>query len=275
MNYLHYGEPQYWELRYQDEISNSRGAFENFDWYITFKEAYPTFEGVINEKEKNDVLILGVGKSDVIEVLYKKGFRQIVAVDISPTIIANMRSQYKDYVGVEFFVMDARELSLLQDRSFSIVIDKGCFDAQFCGPNLYTDAALWCTEVYRVLKDEGVCCLFSHAPLPARIPYLRSKPWAIDNFPIAEGDSLNMYVLTKTNNEERLLRKFPGAEIISPEEVVSKNIVSSVVQKQNKVSLTRQKGSTGSVTVSSSIDVLAKMIEDNERQMAEMKTSDL
>ena len=39
-----------------------------------------------------------------------------------------------------------------------------------------------------------------------------------------------MYVLTKTNNEERLLRKFPGAEIISPEEVVSKNIVSSVDQ---------------------------------------------
>jgi hypothetical protein len=102
-----------------------------------------------------------------------------------------------------------------------------------------------------------------------------------------------MYVLTKTNNEERLLRKFPGAEIVSPEEVVSKNIVSSVdqvfimliwlvreltillSQKQNKVSLARQKGSTGSVTVSSSIDVLAKMIEDNERQMTEMKSVSL
>lgn len=86
---------------------------------------YQVFENVISDRDKNNVLVVGVGKSDVIEVLYKKGFREIVAIDISPTIINQMRSQYKDYVGIEWYCMDIRELNVLKDRTFSIIIDKG------------------------------------------------------------------------------------------------------------------------------------------------------
>ena len=150
MNYMHYGEPQYWELRYQDEMQNSMGAFETFDWLIPFKTgllmiyvfylhtlylslphclflAYPIFENFVSHKDKNNVLVIGVGKSDVIEVLYKNGFREIVAIDISPTVINQMRSQYKDYSGVEWYCMDIRELNFLRDRTFSIIIDKGFY----------------------------------------------------------------------------------------------------------------------------------------------------
>ena len=264
MTYMHYGEPQYWDVRYQDEQATSSSGFENFDWFITFKDAYSTFESVINDREKSNILVVGVGKSDVIDVLYKKGFREIVSIDISPTIINQMKAQYKDYVGVEFFVMDVRELNLIQDQSFSIIIDKGCYDAGFCSVDMYENSERWCSEIYRVMKDEGVCCLFSHASLPSRIPYLRYKSWAIDVFPITLGDTLNMYALTRTTNVERVGRKFPGAEIVNPEEVVSKSVVSSIDQTQNKVSRTKTAANSGSVTVTSSIEILAKMVADNE-----------
>lgn len=37
MNFIHYGEPQYWELRYQDEMASALQGFQTFDWYITFE----------------------------------------------------------------------------------------------------------------------------------------------------------------------------------------------------------------------------------------------
>lgn len=66
-----------------------------------FFAVYRIFENIVSDRAKNNVLVVGVGKSDVVEVLYKKGFRQIVAVDVSLTLINQLRSQYKDYVGVE------------------------------------------------------------------------------------------------------------------------------------------------------------------------------
>lgn len=86
---------------------------------------YRIFENVISDREKNNVLVIGVGKSDIVQVLHKKGFREIVAIDVSPTVINQMRSQYKDLDGVEWFCMDVRELNTLKDRTFSIVVDKG------------------------------------------------------------------------------------------------------------------------------------------------------
>lgn len=80
---------------------------------------------MISDRDKNNVLVIGVGKSDVVSVLHKKGFREIVAIDVSPTIINQMRSQYKDLDGVEWYCMDIRELNVLKDKTFSIIIDKG------------------------------------------------------------------------------------------------------------------------------------------------------
>ena len=74
---------------------------------------------------KHRILILGVGKSNIIEVLYAEGYRDIVAIDISPTVIAQMSNKYADYGGVNFYVMDARELSFFADNSFTMVMDKG------------------------------------------------------------------------------------------------------------------------------------------------------
>ena len=56
----------------------------------------------INEfKTPQKVLILGVGRSNVVDILYEKGFRQITCIDISPTIIAQMQNKYRQHSGVD------------------------------------------------------------------------------------------------------------------------------------------------------------------------------
>ena len=133
---------------------------------------YQVFENVISDRDKNNVLVIGVGKSDVIEVLHKKGFREIVAIDVSPTVINLMRSRYKHLDGVEWYCMDIRELNVLKDKSFSIVIDKGkrieplnsvnvlplhyrgicttgCFDAGFCHPDFDDASKKYCSVSFK------------------------------------------------------------------------------------------------------------------------------
>jgi hypothetical protein len=34
---MHYGEPAYWEARYQEELRKSMIKMESFDWYMLFE----------------------------------------------------------------------------------------------------------------------------------------------------------------------------------------------------------------------------------------------
>ena len=71
-----------------------------------------------------DVFVLGI------EVLYSKGFRDITAIDISSTCIAQMSNKHTEYPGVDFLVLDARDMSVFPDNSFTLVFDKGLL--KFC-----------------------------------------------------------------------------------------------------------------------------------------------
>lgn len=96
-------------------------------------------ESIVDVKKTHKVLIVGVGRSNVIDVLYENGFREIVGIDVSPILIAQLQSKYSKYSGIEcitiftkchwiivlVYVMDARELHMFQEKTFSIVIDKG------------------------------------------------------------------------------------------------------------------------------------------------------
>ena len=45
-----------------------------------------------------------------------------------------------------------------------------------------------------------------------------------------EGDTLTLYILTRTDNEERIERKFPGADLVNANEVDIGAVVSTVDQ---------------------------------------------
>ncbi len=208
------------------------------------------------------MLLIGIGRSEAIEVLYSKGFRDIVAIDISPTIIHKMQVKYSSYSGVEFLVMDARELSYFNDETFSLVIDKGCLDALFCGTDYLTSSEQFCKEIHRVMRKNAFFLCISYATPIARVPYLRRQRWAVDTCPLPGGEGVTMFVLNKTEDEKLLTRKVAGGEAAVMAR--SSNIVSKMDQTMNKSSTVRNKSNTGSVTVTSSIDMIAEMVDESE-----------
>ena len=101
------------------------GGIRCFDWYAPFDKIYPVIESVIDTTIVHKILVIGVGRSNIIEYLAEKGHTDIVAIDISPFIISKMAQKYSYLNGVEFIVLDARDLSYFPDNTFSLVLDKG------------------------------------------------------------------------------------------------------------------------------------------------------
>lgn len=64
-------------------------------------EVYVLLESIIDTKKPQKILVLGVGRSNVIDVLYKRGFRDITCIDISPILISQMQNKYRGFAGVE------------------------------------------------------------------------------------------------------------------------------------------------------------------------------
>ena len=62
---------------------------------------YNMLETIRDFKKPQKVLILGVGRSNVVDVLYDHGFREITCIDVSPTIIAQMQNKYRLHSGVD------------------------------------------------------------------------------------------------------------------------------------------------------------------------------
>ena len=58
-------------------------------------------ESIVDVKKTHKVLIVGVGRSNVVDVLFEHGFREIVGIDISPILVAQLQSKYAKHSGIE------------------------------------------------------------------------------------------------------------------------------------------------------------------------------
>ena len=87
MNSLGLGSPYYWEAKYNAELDDIIGEVECFDWYLAFDQAWTMIESFVDLSINHRILIVGCGISNTVEVLYERGFRDITAIDISPTAI--------------------------------------------------------------------------------------------------------------------------------------------------------------------------------------------
>jgi SAM-dependent methyltransferase len=261
-NTLTIGDPTYWEERYKFEISKML-RFKLFDWYAPFDVLYPMVENILDRSMIHKVLVVGVGRSNIIDTLYQRGFRDITAIDISPTIVNEMQKFHAKLTGVEFIVMDMREMTRLANGLFTLIIDKGGLDALFCGEDFKTSSQRAIQEIHRVLVNNGLFVSFSHAPFLARVPYMRVADFSIEATPVVGGgESLSMFSLLKTTTRELLDRRVVGGEASQPAKRSA--FVSTLDAKMNKASTTRSAGNTGLMTVTASVDVLADLVEETE-----------
>lgn len=262
MSGIKVGDPSYWELRYQEEIRDI-GSFELFDWYCSFTDLYKEINTIFDTSLIHKVLVVGVGRSDVIECLYQRGYRDITAIDISETIIVEMQRKYASYAGIEFFVMDIRQLNKFADGIFTLVFDKACIDSLFCGTDYLESTASAFKEIYRVLKNDGIFFTVTHAPPLARVPYFRQLGWAIESYKLNPdiGEGLTLFTLTRTTNELLLQKKIKGAEAVLRAKATK--VESQLTSNMNKASTTRGKQNAGKLTVTASAHILEEMVAES------------
>ena len=257
------GHPMYWEARYRDELDEMVGKIDLFDWYCPFEPVWDMISNFIDVHANHKILVVGVGRSNIIESLYKSGYRDITAMDISPSLVKRMQDKYVHLTGVNFVCLDVREMLSLQSDAYSLVIDKGCIDAVFCGTDFITSSKRAFNEIYRVLRPNGgIFFSVSHATPLSRVPYFRSIEWAIDISKLVEGESLTLFSLTKTTDRALLDKKIVGAEAGVQKRASA--LVSSLDQKMNKSSTTRSKANAGALTVTASVDKMIEMVDESQ-----------
>ena len=77
-----YGTQAYWEERFAQE--------DAYEWLIKFKDVERQLCCLI-PSHASRILVVGCGNSDFSSDLYDSGFRHIVNIDFSETVIENMR----------------------------------------------------------------------------------------------------------------------------------------------------------------------------------------
>lgn len=262
---MNFGQPGYWDLRY--ETASADPIFKLFDWYAPFDLCYPTVESLIDLTKQHRILIIGIGNSGAIETLWKKGFRDIVAIDISPTIIRQMQQKYSTYSGVEFISMDVRKMNIFPDNSFSVVMDKACLDALFCEIDYEDSVRRALSEIHRVMNNEGVFTSISHARPVARVPYFRHIKWSVEVLPLQEGcgDGLSLIAACCTGDQTRLQKVVKGAEFA--DQAKSSHTVYSLDQRMSKHATVRKPEHVGSLTITAIPEALAEMVRLSASQM--------
>ena len=144
-----YAQANFWDERYAE-----KGGF--FDWYAEYPELKNAF-AEYNVSTQDRILMVGCGNSKLSYQMWKAGYQQIVSIDISPSVIEQMKKEFPELV---WEVMDATKMSY-KDGEFDVIIDKGTLDALISGKN-YDIAAQMCKECMRVTKENGQVLLITY-----------------------------------------------------------------------------------------------------------------
>ena len=111
--------------------------------------------------------------------MYEDGYRNIVGIDISETVIEYMISKSNELgYKIKHLVMDARDMEF-KDNSFEAIIDKGTIDAILCGNDSISNVDMVLSEVYRCLSRSGVFLLISFGKPENRMEFLQEYKWQI------------------------------------------------------------------------------------------------
>mmetsp|Transcript_6536 Transcript_6536/g.3694 ORF Transcript_6536/g.3694 Transcript_6536/m.3694 type:complete len:97 (+) Transcript_6536:118-408(+) len=93
--------------------------------------------------------------------MYDEGFTNSMNIDISNTVVRAMQEKYRDRPTMKYQYMDGRAMEF-DPGSYDAGIDKGTLDSILCGEGSTVNAHKMVSEVYRVLKPNGVYIVISY-----------------------------------------------------------------------------------------------------------------
>ena len=192
-----YGSVEYWDARYQNEQ-------EPFDWYQSWDQLQPVFAPLFNGSET--VLNIGCGNSTMSYEMSKTTFKKVVSIDISSTVIQQMKERYAGNDALEWRVMDCSKMTF-PDDTFDAVFDKGTIDSLLCGSDPVDTVHFTLFEVERVLKSSGVFVLISFGDPASRVKILKDwkLPWHLHKTmvlddPGSQGSYHYVYIFQKLSS---------------------------------------------------------------------------
>ena len=192
-----YGDPKYWENRYKNSKST-------FDWLEDYNSLKSIISDLIPEENKkfSSILNLGCGNSLLCEEMYDDGYKNIINIDLSETVIKYMEKRNKEIrKKLKFFVMDCRELNI-NNNSIDLAIDKSTIDALLCGENSFINVAKMLKEVQRVLKIGGYYLMISYGCPENRLIHIERKFLGFDIkiFKIVKNEKVEISMNENNNN---------------------------------------------------------------------------
>jgi SAM-dependent methyltransferase len=181
-----YANPRYW-----DDYYNRTTEEERFDWYGSWDTQIDGALPKAPEGERatqlgqllrpyldaeSKILMLGCGNSDMSEKMYRDGLERIVNVDISESLLANLRSRLAAAMPrMSWQYEDASKLSF-DDGVFDATIEKGTLDAIEQNKPLLQASM---KEAHRTLKPGGffLSITFNAAPVRVEKQLLAASEW--------------------------------------------------------------------------------------------------
>uniref|UniRef100_H2YI45 eEF1A lysine and N-terminal methyltransferase n=1 Tax=Ciona savignyi TaxID=51511 RepID=H2YI45_CIOSA len=150
MNLLPKVSSEFSSSKYWEDFFKKRTR--SFEWYGNYLELC----GILHRymKEKDDILVIGCGNSDLSSQIYSAGFKKLTNIDISKTVIKQMTNRHADKQEMKWMEMDVTKMGF-DDGHYSVVLDKGTLDAMMSDDSCDVTIDSMFAEIDRVLRTGG------------------------------------------------------------------------------------------------------------------------
>lgn len=249
-----FSSAEYWERFFK-----KRGE-KAFEWYGDYNKLCGVLHKYIKPQDK--VLVVGCGNSELSEQMYDVGYKHLINIDISETVINHMNHRNAERrPGLSFHQVDATKTPY-EDGSYQAALDKGTLDAM-ASEEEGALATSMLTEVSRVLSVGGryVCVtLAQESVIKLAVEHFVKLGWAVrlhclQNDSQTEEDSFALPVFVLVCTKFRQPMPMPILEMCLGEEAAPIRFTQvsellSTVREQQSYSVLRKKLRTGTKATS-------------------------